>query len=61
MQPPWERMHDLFSTDDGLKDDRSLAVLQQAQEAHEEELYAKALVGKREKGVQQARDHQRRA
>jgi hypothetical protein len=54
-------MDDLFSMDDGLKDDRSLAALLQAQEAHEEELSAQAQVGRREKGVHQARDRQRRA
>jgi hypothetical protein len=44
-------MHDLFSTDNGLKDDRSLAVLLQAQRAHEKELSAKAQGGRREKEV----------
>ncbi|SRR5260221_3387436 len=38
LQTPLERMRDLFSTDDGLKDDRNLAVLPQAQETREEEL-----------------------
>jgi hypothetical protein len=53
-------MHDLFSTDDGLKVDRSQAALLQAQEALEKELSAQEQVGRREQRVQQ-RDQQRRA